>query len=82
VASRQGAFDFETTGPGVTFGGGLEIFLARHVALELGVRADFINWEEQRATLTSSDGSQAVVETPIEKEGGAAKIRLGVSFWI
>lgn len=82
VHSRQGSYDFATTGPGAGFGGGLEIFVAQNVALELGARVDAINWEEQRAVRTESDGSETVVKTPVEKEGGAAKFRLGVSFWI
>ena len=82
VESRQGQYDFATTGPGAVLGTGLQVFVAEHVALDFGLRADWINWEEQRATRHEGDGTETIVQTPIEEEGGAVKLRVGVNFWI
>jgi opacity protein-like surface antigen len=81
VRSRQDDFDFETTGPGFVFGTGMVYFLSEHFALDFGLRGDLINWDKQRATLTFPNGSQAIVETPVEGDGAAAKFLFGVSGW-
>jgi len=81
MKSRQDALDFETTGGGVVAGGGFYYFLANRFALDFGLRADFINWDEQTATLTFPNDSTATVETPVEGGGAAAQFHLGGSFW-
>jgi hypothetical protein len=81
VRSRVDALDFETTGPGFVVGTGIVYFLSEHFALDFALRGDLINWDKQTATLTFSNGSQAVVETPVEGDGAAGKFLFGVSVW-
>lgn len=81
VASDQEAFDFETTGPGIDMGVGLYSFLGDHFVFDAALRFDFINWETQTATRRLENGDELIVETPVDEEGGAAKILLGVGWW-
>ena len=62
-------------------GTGIVYFLSEHFALDFALRGDLINWDKQKATLTFPNGSQAVVETPVEGDGAAAKFLFGVSVW-
>ncbi len=78
--ARQDALDFEVNGPGVVFGGGLHYYFTPSFSMEFGGRLEFINWEESRATLSTPSGN-VTVEGPIEDEGSAAKLLLGVSWW-
>jgi opacity protein-like surface antigen len=79
--SRRDDFDFDVTGPGVTLGAGFLWFTGRRFALDFALRADFINWETATATVTLPGGSTATVDTPVEEDGAAAKILVGVSWW-
>lgn len=81
VRSRKDAFDFETTGPGFVIGTGIVYFLSEHFALDFALRGDLINWDKQTATITFPNGSQAIVETPVEGDGAAGKFLFGVSVW-
>ncbi|MFN8178046.1 MAG: outer membrane beta-barrel protein [bacterium] len=82
VKANVNDYDYETTGPGVTLGGGLMYFFANTFAIDLGLRADFINWDRRTATRTAGDGSQVTVETPVKDDGGAGSVHLGVSWWL
>lgn len=81
MRSRRDELDFEVTGPGAVVGAGLVYFLGKHFALDFGVRGDFINWEESKATFKFPDGSTASVATPVEGEGSAAKFLFGAGWW-
>jgi hypothetical protein len=79
--SRRDDFDFDVTGPGVTVGTGFLWFTGRRFALDVALRADFINWDRATATLTLADGSHATVDTPIQEDGAAARFLIGASWW-
>ncbi len=81
LESQEDAFHFETTGPGVTLGGGLLYFVSEHVGLDAALHLDFINWEKQTAEIEGPSGSTVVVETPIEEEGSAARFAFGLGWW-
>lgn len=81
TSSRQDALDFEATGGGIVLGGGVLYFFNDTWAMDLGLRGNFVNWEEATATFKFPDGSTATVERPIEDDGGALDILLGVSWW-
>jgi hypothetical protein len=81
IESRKDALRFETTGPGVVFGGGLLYFLGRHFGVDLGVRGNLISWEKSEAEARLSDGTTVAVERPIEEDGSAAQFALGATWW-
>ncbi|MFN0152109.1 MAG: outer membrane beta-barrel protein [bacterium] len=81
LESQKDAFRFETTGPGVTLGGGLLYFVSEHVGLDAALHLDFINWEKRTAEIEGPTGSTVIVETPIEEEGGAARFAFGLGWW-
>lgn len=81
LQSTQDEYDYESTGPGIGFGGGVHSFLGEHFVLDAGLRFDYVNWEKQTATRKLSDGSLQVVETPVNESGGASKIVLGAGWW-
>jgi hypothetical protein len=80
VASRVNDYDYETTGPGLVLGTGLQCFFNDTVAIDVGLRGEFIHWEEASATRTTG-GSNTQVRTPLDEEGGALKFVVGTSFW-
>lgn len=82
VSSRVDDYEYETTGPGVVLGGGLLYFFNDTFALDLGVQGEFMNWERQRATRDVAGGTEITLDTPVEEDGGAAKVLLGMSFWL
>ena len=63
-------------------GAGLMYFFNHAVALDLGLQADFMNWDHQTATRDVPGGGTEVIDTPVEDDGGAAKVLLGMSFWL
>lgn len=81
IESQRDALRFETTGPGGVFGGGLLYFVSEHFAFDLALRGELINWKRSRAELILPGGSAAVVQTPIEEKGSAAKFMFGGSVW-
>lgn len=81
LRSRKDALDWETTGPGILFGGGILYFLGDTFALDFSVRGEFVNWEKTRATWHTGAGD-ITAETPIEEEGSAAKFLVGASWWL
>jgi hypothetical protein len=82
VRSRVDEYHYETTGPGIVAGTGLLYFFNETVALDVGVQADFTNWDRQRATRDVAGGTEITLDTPVEEDGGAGKVLLGVSFWL
>lgn len=82
TSSRQDALDFEATGGGIVLGGGVLYFFNDTWAMDLALRGSLVNWEEMNATFKFPDGSTATVATPIEEDGGALDILIGVSWWL
>jgi hypothetical protein len=62
------------------FGAGLYYLVTRSFLLHFQARAEFINWEENRASVTLPGGGTAVTVTPIEESGAAGKFSLGFGF--
>jgi hypothetical protein len=79
--SRRDDFDFDVTGPGVTVGAGFLWFTGRRFALDFALRGDFINWENATARVTLPGGGRTVVDTPIEEDGSAGRVQVGISWW-
>jgi hypothetical protein len=80
VASRDDEYDYSTTGPGILAGGGFYYFLGSTFAFELSGRGEFVNWREEVARRQGS-GSEEIVDTPIEQEGVAGKLTLGLALF-
>ena len=80
LASRDDAYDYATTGPGLLAGGGLYYFLGSTFAIEFSGRGEFVNWKEKKARKIDGDGSTTVT-APVEREGIAGKLTIGASFW-
>lgn len=80
LASRDDAYDYATTGPGLLAGGGIYYFLGSTFALEFSGRGEFVNWNEKQARRIDGDGSTTVT-APVEREGVAGKLTLGASLW-
>ena len=80
LASRDDAYDYSTTGPGILVGGGIYYFLGSTFALDFSGRGEFVNWQEK--TARRIDGNdETIVTAPVEREGVAGKLTLGVSLW-
>lgn len=82
VSSRVNEYDYETSGPGMVVGAGLACFFGETFAIDFGLRGEFINWEEARATRRVEGGPDVTVETPIEEDGAAGKIVLEATWWL
>ena len=80
--SRQDNLDFEVSGPGLLAGAGVLHSFNDTWALDLSVRASFVNWKDTSATFTFPDGTTATVQTPIEDDGAALDLGLGLSWWL
>lgn len=80
VASRVHDYDYETTGPGLVVGTGLQCFFNETFAIDFGVRGEFIHWEEATATHDTGSGD-TTVRSPLDEDGAALKVVLGSSFW-
>jgi hypothetical protein len=81
LRSRFDEFDYETTGPGIDMGLGLYSFIGNHFVVDVALRFDFVNWENQTASVDLGVGNTAIVETPVREEGAASKILLGAGWW-
>jgi hypothetical protein len=62
-------------------GGGLYSFLGEHFVFDAGLRFDLIGWEEETTRRTLDDGSTVIVLSPLQDDGTASKIILGVGWW-
>jgi opacity protein-like surface antigen len=81
LRSSADRFDFESNGSAVDIGAGINYFVSRRVSFDLSARADFINWDRTKATVTLPDGGKVTLETPVDESGSAAKILFGVGVW-
>ena len=80
--SRQDDLDFEVSGPGLLAGAGMLHSFNDTWALDLSLRAQFVNWKDASATFTFPDGTSSTVQTPIEDDGAALDLQLGLSWWL
>ncbi len=81
VESRDGGYDYKTTGGGAVFGGGIAYFLSRDFALDFELRADLVNWDTNTARIDLGGGNEVVVETPIDEDGSAVHFAFGGTWW-
>jgi opacity protein-like surface antigen len=81
VESREDLLRFETEGPATAFGLGAFFFTGEHLAVELGLRGEWINWESTTTRLVLENGSALVVDQPIEDSGFAGKFLLAGACW-
>lgn len=80
LESRQDPFRYETTGSCASLGVGLLYFVNEYFAFDAAGRLEFVTWEKASATLDTDHGD-ITVETPVDDEGSAGKIFLGVNYW-
>ena len=78
--SQQGDFTYSTSGPGVSFGGGMYYFFNPHVSLHASARLEAVNWDKATVTLDTPQGTLEA-EIPVDDSGSAAKLTLGMGFW-
>lgn len=79
--SQQATLAYDIHGPGVAFGAGVYLRLGDCATLHGVLRLESINWEKARATWEHPDGA-IDVEAPIDEDGWASKVMLGVGFWL
>lgn len=75
-----GGYDAETTGGGMVFGVGLLYNLSRYLLLDAALRVDAIEWDEIEFTRELPGGGEVSVADPIEKDGGAGRFQLGLTW--
>jgi opacity protein-like surface antigen len=80
LALSRGDLESEVRGGVALLGAGLVYPLTRHFALDFGARLDRINWTEVQVTQQLPDGSEIVLEDPVDDEGGAVKFLLGAGW--
>jgi len=81
VESQQADLLYKAEGPGMALGGGVHVMLGRKVSLHGALRFEAINWDKVTATYSGSGGS-ASVTVPVDEEGTAGKVLVGVVFWL
>lgn len=79
--AQQDDVTYEIRGPGVAFGAGMHLRLGTRATLHGALRVEAINWEKATALL-DLPGGDIVVEAPIDEDGWASKVMLGVGFWL
>lgn len=79
--SKQDGVLYEIRGPGVAFGAGLHQRLGARATLHAALRLEAINWEKATALL-DLPGGEVEVAAPIDEDGWASKVMLGVAFWL
>ncbi|MDO9171797.1 MAG: outer membrane beta-barrel protein [bacterium] len=81
VESQQADLLYKAEGPGMALGGGVHVMLSRKVSLHGALRYEAINWDKVTATYEGSGGSTSVT-VPVDEEGTAGKVLVGVVFWL
>lgn len=79
--SQQADVTYQIRGPGLAFGAGMHLRLGGHATLHGALRLEAINWEKATAVL-DLPGGDVEVEAPIDEDGWASKVMLGVAFWL
>lgn len=79
--SRQAEVVYRIRGPGVAFGAGMHLRLGARTTLHGALRVEAINWEKAGARLDLPD-LDIEIETPIDEDGWASKVMLGLGFWL
>lgn len=79
--SQQEDVTYEIRGPGLAFGAGMHLRLGVRATLHGALRLEAINWESARVLL-DLPGGDVEVEAPIDEDGWASKVMLGVGFWL
>lgn len=79
--ARQDDVVYEIRGPGVAFGAGMHLRLGVRATLHGALRVEAINWEKASALL-DLPGGDLEVAAPIDEDGWASKVMLGVAFWL
>ncbi len=82
MESQQPNLTLSTEGVAVAFGAGCHYHLGGLVSLHGSARVEAINWNKSRATLYFPNGTNIVTETVVSESGTAAKLTLGVAFWL
>lgn len=78
--AEENNLTYSTEGPGASFGVGLYYWFNPHVSLHSSARLEAVNWD--KATYSIDTGSATIeAEVPVDDEGSAAKLTLGVAFW-
>lgn len=81
ASSRQDEVVYEIRGPGLAFGAGMHLRLGARATLHGALRVEAINWEKAGAQLDLPD-VEVQIETPIDEDGLASKVMLGMGFWL
>lgn len=81
-SQQASALSYSAEGGGAALGAGLHVMLGRKVSLHGSLRFEAVNWNKVTATYTASNGSQAIVSTPVDENGNAAKFTVGLSVWL
>lgn len=79
--SQQAALVYDIRGPGAAFGFGAHVRLGGRATLHGALRVESINWEKASVTWERPGGS-IEVEVPIDEDGWASKVMLGVGIWL
>jgi hypothetical protein len=79
--SQRAALVYDTHGPGVAFGAGVYLRLGDCARLHGALRVESINWEKAGATREQGGGA-IDIHSPIDEDGWASKVMLGVGIWL
>jgi hypothetical protein len=79
--SQQAALVYDIHGPGVAFGAGAHLRLGDCATLHGALRVESVNWEKAGATWAQPGGAIEVA-APIDEDGWASKVMLGVGIWL
>jgi hypothetical protein len=75
-----GGYDSETDGGGMVIGAGLLWNLTHYLVLDAALRMDAISWDKVEFTRELPGGGQIVVPDPVEKDGGAGRLQVGLTW--
>lgn len=79
LALNNDEYDVEVRGGVALLGAGVVYNVTRHLRLDGGARLEFINWTEVRVT-RHGESETVTLEDPVEDDGGAVKLTLGLGW--
>lgn len=79
--SRQQDLTYDIQGSGAAFGAGMHLRLGSRATLHGALRVEAINWESAGVTWDRPGGS-IEARAPIDENGWASKVAVGVAFWL
>ena len=77
---KDGGLTLDLTGTAARIGGGLHVNLTRRLLADVGVSGDLINTREVTLTGRDARGNEITLSTPVEDDGGAVRLAVGLEW--